>query len=786
LVAIVLLVVCALGLTEVTGVTKVSEFVATVLRIRTPQGTLVVEVEDPEVTVDVEGDGETITLSGLGPHEIRLRPGTHQLRKTKDGVPMGTEWVTVTRGGKQVVKVELEQEARQPLATWLSTVRRFSGHTDAVRSLAISSDGRLVLSGCGDGTMCLWDAATGERIRVFPGHTIAKPLDVAIGPNGRKAASSDWTGIIRLWNLETGEKLAEFQSRHGGIYQVEFSADGNTLLSTGCDKTARIWRVQTGDQVQVLEGHRNWVSDGAFSPDGRIVVTASFDGTVRLWDASSSKQIRQLEHPKGVMCVAFSPDGRLVASGCHDGIVRVFEAHSGNQVQRCVGHTDRIQDVQFSADGRWVISGSYDRTLRIWDLQSGRELVRHEAIHHIFNALAMFPDGRHILSAGGTFKEKDTDKWICEFDYDIRTWRLPDTSAEGALPVPEILNEVRRFEGHIRWITGLSFLDGGNKAISVSNDTTLRIWDVHTGEELRRIDTGELISSLALSPDEKLAAAGIWTSSGFHLWSLESGEKVQTFEGLEGARVGYLAFSPDGRRIVSSSHHKITRLWDLETGEETRRFQTTGHPMGATYSPDGRFIVTQDPDKNILVSEAESGETVHVLRTRDTGETLRTAFSPDGRQLVTGSQIGAVRLWDLSTGKEIGRFSGHSRAVVAVVFTPDGRHIISGSIERSLRVWEIASGREVARIQSDTRRFLYLAVSPDGRHLITGGGAGWIAHRQTWELDGDFAVHLYRLPESVWPKEPDVGPPGSPPPSEENADAPREVPGDPDESASDE
>jgi hypothetical protein len=92
-----------LGVTEATGVTEVTEYVATVLRIRTSEGILVVKIDDPKVKVVVDADGEALTLTGIGEHEITLRPGRHQWQAIRDGSPAHSDWVTIAHGGKQVV-----------------------------------------------------------------------------------------------------------------------------------------------------------------------------------------------------------------------------------------------------------------------------------------------------------------------------------------------------------------------------------------------------------------------------------------------------------------------------------------------------------------------------------------------------------------------------------------------------------------------------------------------------------------------------------------------------------
>ena len=118
-----------------------------------------------------------------------------------------------------------------------------------------------------------------------------------------------------------------------------------------------------------------------------------------------------------------------------------------------------------------------------------------------------------------------------------------------------------------------------------------------------------------------------------------------------------VAFSPDGRYVLSGSSDKTLRLWEVATGKELRRFE--GH----------------------------------------SGRVCSVAFSPDGRYVLSGSRDKTIRLWEVATGKELRRFEGHSSWVISVAFSPDGRYILSGSEDRTLRLWEVATGKELRRFE---------------------------------------------------------------------------------------
>ena len=137
-------------------------------------------------------------------------------------------------------------------------------------------------------------------------------------------------GTVRLWEAASGQLLATLQGHTGGVWGVALSGDGRLLASGSQDGTVRLWEAASGQLLATLQGHTGGVCGVALSGDGRLVASGSADGTVRLWEAASGQLLATLQgHTGGVCGVALSGDGRLVASGSHDGTVRLWEAASG-------------------------------------------------------------------------------------------------------------------------------------------------------------------------------------------------------------------------------------------------------------------------------------------------------------------------------------------------------------------------------------------------------------------------------------------------------------------------
>jgi WD40 repeat protein/serine/threonine protein kinase len=405
--ALLLLLLGGLSVTEATGITRV---VPTVIHIVQGDGSLIVEVDDPQVRVTVEGDGGLV-ITGAGPHEVRLRPGNYHLRASKDGKTVREELITLMRGDRQVVRVS--RESGPPVGASIAAGtpatapnHRFEGHTGPILSLAFSLGGRYALSGSVDKTVRLWDMASGRELQCFEGHT-DEVTAVAFSPKGKEAVSSGGDRMIRLWDLEKGRQLAYCRGHTGKVHSLSFSTDGRLIVSGSADKTVRLWHTSGGaiGEGRSFTGHQGCVTSVAISPDGRLILSGSHDGSVRIWDRASGKELHSLEgHTREVYAVAFAPDGRRAASGSNDKTVRLWDVDHGKELHCLSGHENAVICVAFGPEGRQIFSASsqyqvVDRTLRVWDAASGRLLRSFGgADTDRVSCAAFFPEGRLALS----------------------------------------------------------------------------------------------------------------------------------------------------------------------------------------------------------------------------------------------------------------------------------------------------------------------------------------------------------------------------------------------------
>jgi sterol desaturase/sphingolipid hydroxylase (fatty acid hydroxylase superfamily) len=248
--------------------------------------------------------------------------------------------------------------------------RVLRGHERRVSGVAVSGDGRLLVSGSYDGTVRLWAAGAGREQAVLRGHTGAV-LSVALSADGRQAVSGGADGMARVWDVASCREAFSLAGHAGAVPSVAVSADGHRVV-TANQHAAKLWDTAAGRQ-RTLTGHTDLVYAVAISPDGARVVTGSYDQTVKVWDAETGREVVTLRgHAGPVYAVAASPGGRQVVSGSADGTVRVWDTATSREALTLSGHTGAVTAVAISADGEHIVSGGRDGSVRAWSAGAGK------------------------------------------------------------------------------------------------------------------------------------------------------------------------------------------------------------------------------------------------------------------------------------------------------------------------------------------------------------------------------------------------------------------------------
>jgi WD40 repeat protein len=529
-----------------------------------------------------------------------------------------------------------------------------------------SPDGRLLAFALTPGpTVRLWDAATGHTVLLAGGHTDTVDR-LRFTPDGRQLASAGKDGAVCLWDVTAARLLTVLRGHTGGVSDLAFSPDGRRLVSGADypDNTARLWDLTTGEQVAVLAGHLNTVGSVAFSPDGKRIITASWDQAARLWDGTTGKLIAPLEgHTGPVRSVAFAPTGGRVVTASEDQTLRLWDAATGQSLAVLHGHLGAIVKVAYSPDGALLASASEDGTARLWDAEYvERNGVLRGHTSFVYDA-GFSPDGTRVASAA--------------WDHTVRLWDATTGRQTGLL----------RHEADI--IESVAFSPDGRQLASMARDDKVRVWDVVGGtrRHVLAIPPGGSNTDVRLTFNAQgtLLAAGS-RAGPVCLWDAATGRPAGKLQGHTSPSRA-VAFSPDGSRLASGDEGGTVRVWDVAARAPVAVLRGyTAAVNGVVYSADGRLLATASYDKSVRLWDAGTGELLGTLR--HGGIVYGVAFSPDGTRLASGCGDNTIRLWDVARQQEVAELRGHGAYVHAVAFSADGTRLLSASGDATVRVWD--------------------------------------------------------------------------------------------------
>jgi WD40 repeat protein len=274
----------------------------------------------------------------------------------------------------------------------------------------------------------------------------------------------------------------------------------------------------------------------------------------------------------------------------------------------------------------------------------------------------------------------------------------------------------------------VAFSPDGKILASSSGNSIIRLWDVATGKEIRRIgDKSDEVHLHGFSPDGKTLA--VESSGEICLKEVKTGREVRRFPLLEGT-ITSVVFAPGGKTLVSAGQDPLLRLWDTASGRLRRTFKGHRDMVDAVaIAPDGKTLASGSRDKSLRLWDMATGKVLHTwAKNKDSFSGI--AFAPDGRSLAAADWDGAIGLWDLARRRQVWRVQAHKRTVASLAFSPDGKVLASGAEYSPVRLWDVATGkaRPESRDLPPARRAVF---SPDGKSLALWGD--------------DHALHLWEV-----------------------------------------
>jgi RNA polymerase sigma factor (sigma-70 family) len=636
------------------------------------------------------------------------RLGTERLRHHHSTADLATAFSpdgkTVVTGGDGTLK-------RWDVATGKLLRRypeRYSG------TVLFSPNGKWFVAAGGD----LLDAASGEVVRRFSlkGHRLT------FSPDGKLLATGAADGSVTLWDTASGEVTRRLRGHEKDVVSGVFSTNGRTLVTICMDMKVCRWDVATGELRRTvalpITRWRTW----RLSPDGGTLAVSQAAG-VSLWDTTTGKERGHLgeEAAKARYGLAFSDDGKLLATDWYDAATRESRIClwdvAGRKLLRQFPIPARAMGFLFlSPDNRTLASSGTEPRLRLWDTTTGRPLHQHAAHDGGIAALAFTPDGRTLVSGSN--------------DGTLRAW----DAAAG--------RSVRELPGHAGGVSGLAATPDGRAVLSGGYDAQILLQDRQTGKELRRLvlvpkeklsPHGSYGPHVGLSADGRTAVAHIGTDDGgslLHVWDPATGKVLARRE--DRSRTFSVLFSPDARTLATyvdtlkpAVPPKDPKAKALKEGavevtgtQVVLQDVATGRPRlaiplpdrngyRAAFAPDGRSLLTYGYrvrtdakgshwDNHALhLWELASGQERLTIRSpveNDQGGYECVTFSPDGRTLAAARQDRTIQEWDVATGAEMLTRGGYEAAVDCLAFRPDGKALASGHRDSTILLWDLTAG----------------------------------------------------------------------------------------------
>jgi WD40 repeat protein/serine/threonine protein kinase len=641
-------------------------------------------------------------------------------------------------------------------------VHRWADHTARILSVALSPDERVLVSAAADGVVQVRDTGDGRGVRTLRGPYLGYYSAVSLRPEDGGLHLVKWedsTNRLRTWDLTSGRLVDSMQL--SGVH-VRLATGGRYALAIGKDR-AQLYDLVDRDVLRTLHHDAQWELF-ALDGDGRWALSRAPAG-VHIWDLREARCLRTLPgaDDRAVLCTGgavglLGVGGRLRAFSipqagprCPWSYARPATAteylRNAAFIDRAREHADRLMRQGRRGAAAAVLrpalaTPGYERNRDLLDqwaeIGIGTCRTAVLAAWQEWTATVGFDPERGHSLVGGTRRQ-----YTLRADSSVAL--SPDGRFVAALAHTELrlhnltTSRSRRLSTHGPALRCVTFTGDGRFVVAGGVDSTLRMWDVATGE-LRHVLPGHVgeVDAVTANRTGALVVSGCRDRT-VRMWNVADGRCVRVLTGAVEA-VTALAVSTDASTVVAAGFGGTGSVW--VAGQDDLRRITPGkvdHVTAAMLSGNGRVVLSASLGGGALwVLDPWTDELRFVADGGDGDASIRAlAVDAEGRFGHGATADGVIRVWDLDDGSCVRSLAGHTGPVTALAPTGDGRTTISGGDDGTIRVWDLDTGRCLHVIEGRSGRVVLLALSTDARTLLSLGSERIL---RVWRLEWEHAL----------------------------------------------
>ncbi|CAN9503016.1 unnamed protein product [Ophioblennius macclurei] len=530
----------------------------------------------------------------------------------------------------------------------------------------------------------------------------SEPTCIALSPDKLQMVVGSCEGMLHFLNVQTGLEVKSLVSNCDGISSCIFLGEGR-LATTSFDGRIEVWDVVNGCRTALIEGHNNTITASNVSADKKHLVTVSLDFKLKVWSAAKGHEVASLSSISPLNCVTFDPDDHLLATGCWNGNVMLWNWLQNKQLPMLCGHQQSVRSLAFSSTSSMLCSGSISGEVRVWSVPTSTCVGCFQAHDGAAEALSFLEEELMLLTAGS--------------DHTIRLWSGGLGRSVATLRNVESVEEPpkKKQKADTSGPAALCVAAHGDYVAVGYHLDSVKIFSLDSGEKIQSIDFIELsIHSMLWVVVEKkkkktVSEVLVFAGSDRRLRAYKKEEGSLEYVGMFSAQSGVvLAMAQSSTYLATASEDHTIALWKIQTFDRNPPdlpcILLKGHKSAVTcvaFSPDGKQLLSGGKDQALMLWDVSSlpGSLSKPLHHAHRDWITGCAWTENC--VVSSSDDGRLCFWDLEAGQCVKEITWKCPLTSVCCL---GEHVIAGSADGELHVWEWETKAEISHIPGHKQR----------------------------------------------------------------------------------